>query len=65
MNLNLFIRSDDINEVVIADDETGYAVATFYYQSGIDRKPLYNALDHAELFIRIYDLLNELRAKQK
>jgi hypothetical protein len=51
----LFIRSDDINQVIVADDKTGYAVASFYYQAGVDRKPLYNALDNAVKFIKLLD----------
>jgi hypothetical protein len=62
--LKLFIRSDDTNQVIVADDKTGYAVASFYYQAGMDRKPLYNALNNAVKFIELYQEKEIAEAKK-
>lgn len=59
--MDLFIRSDDINEVIVADSKSGYAVASFYYQTGADRKSHYNALNNAKIFIALCELFNRFR----
>lgn len=53
--MKLCIRSDDINKVIVADDKTGYAVASFYYQAGADRIPLFDALTNATKFIKLME----------
>jgi hypothetical protein len=49
----LKIRSDNINEVTVCDNKTGYAVAQFYYQSGMDGKLIYEAKKYADQFISL------------
>jgi hypothetical protein len=63
--MKLFIRSDDINKVIVADDKTGYAVASFYYQAGKDRKPLFNAMANAAKFIKLLNSFGStIKAKE-
>lgn len=52
--MNLEIRSnDEVTKVIVQDKRTGYAVAEFFYQSGADRIPLYDARMMADAFIKL------------
>lgn len=50
--MNLYIRHDTVSEVLVADRDTGYAVAIFLYQCGDDNKPKFPARKLAEQFIQ-------------
>jgi hypothetical protein len=49
--MDLYIRHHTVSEVLVADRDTGYAVAKFFYQCGDDGKPKFNALALALAFI--------------